>query len=82
MRLGDVQAQHIDIIPTGALTLDIALGVGGIPRGRIVEVYGRSRLERRHSPCTSSPRRSAAVASPPSSMPSTRSIHSTRRASG
>jgi recombination protein RecA len=40
MRLGDVQAQHIDIIPTGALTLDIALGVGGIPRGRIVEVYG------------------------------------------
>ena len=40
MRLGDVQAQHIDIIPTGALTLDIALGVGGIPRGRIVEIYG------------------------------------------
>ncbi len=40
MRLGDVQTQHIDIIPTGALTLDIALGVGGIPRGRIVEVYG------------------------------------------
>ena len=40
MRLGDVQAQHIDIIPTGALTLDIALGVGGIPRGRIIEVYG------------------------------------------
>ena len=40
MRLGDVHAQHIDIIPTGALTLDIALGVGGIPRGRIVEVYG------------------------------------------
>ncbi|MHB8490102.1 MAG: recombinase RecA [Candidatus Dormibacteria bacterium] len=40
MRLGDVHAQHIDIIPTGALTLDIALGVGGIPRGRIIEVYG------------------------------------------
>ena len=40
MRLGEVQTQHIDIIPTGALTLDIALGVGGIPRGRIVEVYG------------------------------------------
>ena len=36
MRLGDVHAQHIDIIPTGALTLDIALGVGGIPRGRII----------------------------------------------
>ena len=40
MRLGDVQAQHIDIIPTGALTLDIALGVGGIPRGRVIEIYG------------------------------------------
>jgi recombination protein RecA len=40
MRLGDVHAQHIDVIPTGALTLDIALGVGGIPRGRVVEIYG------------------------------------------
>ena len=40
MRLGEVQAQPIDIIPTGALTLDIALGVGGVPRGRIIEVYG------------------------------------------
>jgi recombination protein RecA len=74
MRLGDVQAQHIDIIPTGALTLDIALGVGGIPRGRIVEVYGPE--------SSGKTRRSAAVASPPSSTPSTRSIHSTRRASG
>jgi recombination protein RecA len=40
MRLGEVQAQPIDIIPTGALTLDIALGVGGVPRGRIIEIYG------------------------------------------
>jgi recombination protein RecA len=40
MRLGEVQAQPIDVIPTGALTLDIALGVGGVPRGRIIEVYG------------------------------------------
>ncbi|MGA8015583.1 MAG: recombinase RecA [Candidatus Dormiibacterota bacterium] len=40
MRLGDVQTQRVDIIPTGALTLDIALGVGGVPRGRVVEVYG------------------------------------------
>jgi recombination protein RecA len=40
MRLGEVRAQPIDIIPTGALTLDIALGVGGVPRGRIIEVYG------------------------------------------
>ena len=40
MRLGDFEAQNIDVIPTGCLTLDIALGVGGIPRGRIVEIYG------------------------------------------
>jgi recombination protein RecA len=41
MRLGEASAQrNIDVIPTGALTLDIALGVGGVPRGRIIEVYG------------------------------------------
>jgi recombination protein RecA len=40
MRLGDATAQRVDFIPTGALTLDIALGVGGIPRGRVIEVYG------------------------------------------
>ncbi len=40
MRLGDVTAQRVEIISTGALTLDIALGVGGIPRGRITEIYG------------------------------------------
>lgn len=41
MRLGDKQAKiKIPSIPTGALTLDIALGIGGIPRGRIVEIYG------------------------------------------
>ena len=40
MKLGDAQAQRVEIIPTGALTLDIALGVGGVPRGRVVEVYG------------------------------------------
>lgn len=40
MRLGDASAQRVEVIPTGALTLDIALGVGGLPRGRIVEVFG------------------------------------------
>jgi len=41
MRLGDARAQvKIDVIPTGALGLDLALGVGGIPRGRVVEIYG------------------------------------------
>ncbi len=40
MRLGDQAQIDIDTIPTGALTLDIALGIGGLPRGRIVEIYG------------------------------------------
>lgn len=41
MKLGDAAAKmNIEVIPTGALSLDIALGVGGIPRGRCVEIYG------------------------------------------
>lgn len=40
MKLGDQDIQNIEVIPTGSLDLDIALGVGGIPRGRIVEIYG------------------------------------------
>ncbi len=40
MKLGDAAAMEIESFPTGALTLDIALGVGGIPRGRIIEIYG------------------------------------------
>ena len=40
MKLGEFQAMNIDAIPTGALSLDIALGIGGLPRGRIVEVFG------------------------------------------
>ena len=40
MKLGDYQAMNVEAIPTGALSLDIALGIGGIPRGRIIEIYG------------------------------------------
>ena len=40
MKLGDATALNIETIPTGALTLDVALGVGGVPRGRIIEIYG------------------------------------------
>ncbi|MGI5824880.1 MAG: recombinase RecA [Bacillota bacterium] len=40
MRLGQQAAQSVEVIPTGCLPLDIALGVGGIPRGRIIEIYG------------------------------------------
>jgi len=40
MRLGEQAGMVVDVIPTGALTLDIALGVGGVPKGRIIEIYG------------------------------------------
>jgi recombination protein RecA len=40
MRLGEAHQLAVEVIPTGALSLDIALGVGGIPRGRITEIYG------------------------------------------
>ena len=40
MRLGEAAHLQVDVIPTGALALDIALGVGGLPRGRVVEIYG------------------------------------------
>jgi recombination protein RecA len=40
MRLGDIPKVDVDSIPTGSLGLDIALGVGGVPRGRVVEVFG------------------------------------------
>jgi recombination protein RecA len=40
MKLGDRVNEPVDVIPTGCLTLDIALGIGGIPRGRVIEIYG------------------------------------------
>ena len=40
MRLGDQPEQNVEVIPTGSLALDMALGIGGLPKGRIVEIYG------------------------------------------
>ncbi len=40
MRLGDSRHGSVEVVPTGALSLDVALGVGGLPRGRIIEIYG------------------------------------------
>lgn len=40
MKLGDSKHSQIETVPTGALSLDVALGVGGLPRGRIIEIYG------------------------------------------
>jgi len=40
MKLGDAASMKVEAIPTGALSLDLALGIGGIPRGRVIEIYG------------------------------------------
>src|SRR5688572_21224350 len=40
VRLGDATHMQVEVIPTGSLSMDIALGVGGIPRGRVTEIYG------------------------------------------
>ena len=40
MKLGDNNVQEIEVIPTGSIALNVALGVGGYPRGRVIEIYG------------------------------------------
>lgn len=40
MKLGDANQEKIEVIPSGSIALDIALGVGGYPKGRIIEVFG------------------------------------------
>ena len=40
MKLGDEQVEKVEVIPSGSISLDLALGVGGYPRGRIIEIYG------------------------------------------
>ena len=50
MRLGDDKIVDIDVIPTGNILIDRALGVGGFPRGRVVEVFGPESPAKRRSP--------------------------------
>ena len=40
MKLGEAPSMNVEAIPTGSLSLDIALGIGGVPRGRIIEIFG------------------------------------------
>lgn len=40
MKLGDEAVEKVDVIPSGSLNLDLALGIGGYPKGRVVEIYG------------------------------------------
>src|SRR5450432_1878975 len=72
MRLGSKEAiVPISVISTGSISFDAALGVGGVPRGRVIEIFGRSRRERPPSPCRSLPRRKRPAVSLPSSTPNT-----------
>src|SRR3546814_18511088 len=53
MRLGSKEAMQVEVISSGSLGLDIALGVGGLPKGRVIEVYGRSEERRVGKECVS-----------------------------
>ena len=70
---------EIETVSTGSLGLDIALGIGGLPKGRIIEIYGPESSGKR---CRPLPRHRRRAASAASSMPNTHSIRSMRESSG
>ena len=71
MKLSDEAHVNIPVIPTGSIGLDLALGVGGIPRGRITESSAPNLRARPPSPCTSSPNARKWAAPVPSWTPNT-----------
>jgi recombination protein RecA len=78
MKMGEGLAiDDIQTVSTGSLGLDIALGIGGLPRGRVVEIYGPE-SSRPRCACTSWRRSRKPAASRPTSTPKTRSIPATR----
>ena len=82
MRLGENTGMNIEHIPTGSIGLDLALGIGGLPRGRIIEIYGRNPPVRPRLRCTALQRHRSWAARLRLSTPSTRSTRftpSTRR---
>ena len=82
MRLGDRVAAPIEVIPTGSIALDVALGIGGLPRGRVVEIYGPESSGKTtlalHAIASAQASRWQSLRS---STPSTRSTPTTRSAS-
>ena len=79
MRLGDEVRAPIEVIPTGSIALDVALGIGGLPRGRVVEIYGPESSGKTTVALHAIANAQAAAASAPSSTPSTHSTRSTPR---
>ncbi len=63
MKFGDSPKVDINVIPTGSIGLDMALGIGGIPRGRIIEIFGPESSGRLPFHCTSWPKRKKKVVS-------------------
>jgi hypothetical protein len=77
MKLGkNDRSMEVEAVSSGSLGLDIALGIGGLPKGRIVEIYGPDRPARPRWRCMRSPKPRRRAASAPSSTPNTRSIRS------
>ena len=76
MRLGDRPEQDVEVIPTGSLALDMALGIGGLPKGRIVEIYGPESSGKTTLALHVVANAQKAAVWPHSSMPSMRSIRS------
>ena len=83
MKLGkNDRSMDVETISSGSLGLDIALGVGGLPKGRVVEIYGPESSAKPRSRCIRSPKARRRAASAPSSTPSTRSTRSMPASSG
>ena len=79
MKLGDEGAvQEIEATSTGSIGLDIALGIGGLPKGRVVEIYGPESSGKNHAGAALRGRRSENAASAPLSTPNTPLIRSMR----
>ena len=76
MRLGDDNRPPVQVIPTGSLALDVALGIGGLPRGRVIEVYGPESSGKTTVALHAVANAQRPGAMPPSSTPSTPSIPS------
>ena len=80
MKMGDAEIDEgLQVVSTGSLGLDLALGVGGLPRGRVVEIYGPESSARPPCVCRSSPKCRSSAARRLSSMPNMRLIRSTHR---
>lgn len=78
MRMGDRVIEAVEVIPTGSLMLDIALGTGGLPKGRVVEIYGPESSGKTTLTLQAIAGVRSWAAPPPSSTPSTRWTRSMR----